>query len=195
MKLLSVTKSPIVLIPIKERWYEVAEDARCILRTDCGCIYAYVHKGFRYDGRSGGKLVDWISPNLGTPAENWAYLMHDIHFYGFGLTFETTNDLLKQQLMLDAKYSSIRASIIKWGVDTDFARKSFEANTPEDVINKQKLHWEWMDDNRGYMIAQAIDFSDGTELRQKYFDLSRNKPKMCRSASLHKMVVLVQSWV
>lgn len=160
MKLISVTRTPVSLTPIRDRWYSVAEDTRCLLRTDSGCIYVYVHKGFQYDGRSGGKLVDLIAPNLGNQAEMWSFLMHDVNFYGFGLSFETTNDLLKQQLILDAKYSRIRASVIKWGVDTSFARQSFETNTPEEIENKKLLHWQWVDDNRGLMLAQAIDFSN-----------------------------------
>lgn len=174
MKLLSVTRSPIILKPLKERWYEMAEDTRCLLRTDCGCLYYYLHKGWKFDGRSGGWLVDLISANLGTQAEIWAYAIHDSNFYGLGLSFETTNLLLKQQLMLDAKYGRIRASIIKLGVDTPFARASFESNSPEEEENKKLINFQWMDDARGLLIAQAIDFSNH---REKLNDLGASSVK------------------
>jgi len=160
MKLLSVTKSPIIIKPLKERWYEVVADARCLIKTDCGCMYFYIHKGWKFDGRSGGWLVDLIAANLGTQEEVWAFAVHDTLFYGFGITFETANDILRQQLRLDAKYGRIRANVIHWGVSTEFARKAFENNDEEEELNKQKLHFSWVDDQRGFMLAQSIDFTN-----------------------------------
>lgn len=163
MTLISVTRSPIILKPLRERWYEVASDARILLRTDVGCYYLYVHKGFRYDSRSGGKLVDLVAHHIGTQAEAWAWLTHDIFFHDFGLSFETTNDLLRQQLRVDAGYGRIRSSLVHWGVSTEIGRRSFGNNSPEEEENKKLINFQWMDDNRGLMIAQAIDFSNNRE--------------------------------
>jgi hypothetical protein len=160
MKLLSVTRSPVLVYTIRPRWHELLQDTRSLLRTDSGCLYIRADAGFKHDGRSGGRLVDIIAPNLGNQSERWSFLTHDILYYDFDISFETTNDLLYQQLVLDADYSKLRAWTIKTGVSTEFARKSFGNNTPEEILNRKKLHVEWVDDARGFMLAQAIDFGN-----------------------------------
>lgn len=162
MKVLSITRSPISITPIRERWYKLTSDTRCLISTDIGCLYYYVHKGFKWDSRSGGILADLIAANIGNQAEMWAYLVHDCNFYGLGLSFETTNNLLKQQLITDAKYGRLRASFIKWCVDVPPVRASFEQNTDEEELNKKLISFQWMNNQQGFMIAQAIDFSNNT---------------------------------
>ena len=101
-----------------------------------------------------------VAHHLGTQAEIWCWTIHDLLFADFDISFETTNYLLYQQLILTAKYSKWRAGLVKWGVDTRWARKSFGNNTPEEEQNKKLINLQWIDDNRGFMIAQAIDFGN-----------------------------------
>jgi hypothetical protein len=157
MKLISVHHNPVKIYPIKDRLYMVAEGATCCLRTDAGCLVYTVKPGFEFDSRSGGKLVDWLVPHLGSQSEVWAWLVHDIGYYDWDVCFETCNDLLKQQLIMDAHMSAWKASLVKYSVD-EFGRSSFGIDNAKDITNRKLINFEWMDDNRGLLICQTIAF-------------------------------------
>lgn len=135
----------------------LSTQGKCCIRTDAGCLVYTAKVGFRFDGRSGGKLVDWLVPVLGSQSETWAWLCHDILYYDFDISFETANCLLKQQLVLDAGMSNWKASLIRLAVDK-FGRDSFGVDDSSDIANRKLINLEWMDDNRGLLIAQTIAF-------------------------------------
>ena len=157
MRIISVHHNPVKIYPVKDRLYRIASNAKCCIRTDVGCLIYTANIGFKFDGRSGGKLVDWLVPNLGTQQETWAWLCHDILYYDFDISFETANDLLRQQLVLDAGMSSWKAGLIKYSVDR-FGRSSFGIDDGADITNRRFINLEWMDDNRGLLVAQTITF-------------------------------------
>ena len=72
--------------------------------------------GFEFDGRSGPKIVDWYTPNLGTLAEILCWLAHDCNGYGQDLDFTDTNLLLFVMLRDLAKYRTSKAAVIQLAV-------------------------------------------------------------------------------
>lgn len=146
IKVLKVWRTELQLIPVQDRWYRVAKDARCLLKTDCGYLHYTVKADFLTDMRSGGWLVDLIADHIGTQANAWTFTCHDLGFYDYGLSFETCNDIMRQQLIVDAGYSKFRAWLTYKGVCTDIARKSFGNNTSEEEANKKLGNIAWVDE-------------------------------------------------
>lgn len=112
--------------------------------TDCGVIETTWEEGFYADGRSGGPCVDWLMPNVGSQQERECWLLHDILFHDFGISFETTNDLFRQMLT-KIGYSKWRVKMLYWGVSTRIARKKFGNNTKAEELNKKKVDVQWPD--------------------------------------------------
>ena len=156
MKIISIHHNPVKIYPIKDRLYMVAEGATCCLRTDAGCLVYTVKAGFEFDGRSGGRLVDWLVPNLGTQQETWAWLCHDVLYYDFDISFETANDLLRQQLRVDAGYGRVRSSMICASVDR-FGASSFGTCHGD---NRKYVDFQWVDDARGTLEINTINFKN-----------------------------------
>ena len=117
MKVLKVEFSrDILLKPISDRWYEIQGAFTIDITTDCGVKRINVDDGFVLDGRSGGPLVDFIAPNLGTQAELKAWTLHDICGHDLtGFTFEETNEILYMMLR-QCGYGWFRAKVIYAGV-------------------------------------------------------------------------------
>lgn len=117
MKVLKVEFSrDILLKPISDRWYEIQGAFSIDITTDCGVKRINVDDGFVLDGRSGGPLVDFIAPNLGTQAELKAWTLHDICGHDLtGFTFEETNEILYMMLR-QCGYGWFRAKVIYAGV-------------------------------------------------------------------------------
>ena len=117
MKVLKVEFSrDILLKPISDRWYEIQGAFTVDITTDCGVKRINVDYCFVLDGRSGGPLVDFIAPNLGTQAELKAWTLHDICGHDLtGFTFEETNEILYMMLR-QCGYGWFRAKVIYTGV-------------------------------------------------------------------------------
>lgn len=103
----------IILKPISDRWYSIPGH----FSIDCyllgsGVKHIVVDDGFLFDGRSGGPLVDFIAPNLGTQDELLAWLTHDLLSYDLGFTFEETNAILYWMLRNYCGYGYLRARSI-----------------------------------------------------------------------------------
>lgn len=113
MKILKVEFSrDITLKPIADRWYEIQGAFTVEITTDCGVKHINVDDGFVFDSRSGGPMVDFIAPNLGTQAEVKAWCLHDICGHDLtGFTFEETNEILYTMLR-QCGYGWFRAKLI-----------------------------------------------------------------------------------
>lgn len=102
----------ILLKPISDRWYEIQGAFTIDITMDCGVKRINVDNGFVFDGRSGGPMVDFIAPNLGTQEELKAWLLHDICAHDLvGFTFVETNEIL-YQLLRKCGYGWTRAHMI-----------------------------------------------------------------------------------
>ena len=117
MRVLKVEFSrDILLKPISDRWYEIQGAFSIDITTDCGVKRINVDDGFLFDGRSGGPMVDFIAPNLGTQAELKAWCLHDINAHDLtGFTFEETNEML-YMLLRQCGYGWFRAKVIHTAV-------------------------------------------------------------------------------
>lgn len=102
------------------RWYRIKRDNTIWVVTNRGTIRYFVKEGFYFDGRSGGPLIDWILPNLGSENEILCWLIHDINAYATYLSFEDTNEMLRQMLRLSGK-GRLRASLAHWTVSQSSA--------------------------------------------------------------------------
>ena len=94
------TSNDIIIEPLEDRWYELKHDVivNIFLREEGKLVYT-AKAGFRFDGRSGGPLADFVVPNLGTQKEVACWLCHDIGAYDLYLSFSEINDLLAQMLV------------------------------------------------------------------------------------------------
>ena len=144
MKVLCVTSEPIHLIRERKRWYRLVNDGSMRVLTDCGVLCVRWKDGFYADGRSGGWGVDWLMPNVGNQHERQCWLLHDILFYDFGISFESTNSLFRQMLT-KIGYSKWRVWMLYRGVSSFIARRKFGNNTLDELVNKEKVSVEWLD--------------------------------------------------
>jgi hypothetical protein len=110
--------------------------------TDCGVIQMDWEEGFYADGRSGGWGVDWLMPNVGTQSDREIWLPHDILFYDFDISFETTNSIFVQTARIK-KYPDWKVKLLSLGINSSVARKKFGNNTPEELLNKQRINVSW----------------------------------------------------
>jgi hypothetical protein len=82
------------------RWYELLlEELKVIVRTSWGTLVYKFKKGFRFDSRSGGRLVDLILPHIGKHMDILTWLVHDANAYSIGLSFRATNELMRLMLL------------------------------------------------------------------------------------------------
>jgi len=141
MRVHKVIFGDIQIMPIVDRWYLVSEPVGVEIRTDEGVLRVVVDEGFRFDGRSGGKLVDWLIPNLGTQAETCCWLVHDVLAHDYDVSYETTNDLLRQMLRSIGGYGRARAWMVWRAVS--LSRAWFGCRTEEERRNRLKASVRW----------------------------------------------------
>lgn len=99
-----------------KRHYILNEPVAFDIYTTQGTLHVVTAAGFEFDGRSGPKIVDWYTPNLGTLAEILCWLAHDCNGYGQDLDFTDTNLLLFVMLRDLAKYRTSKAAVIQFAV-------------------------------------------------------------------------------
>ena len=141
MKIISCTFNRDILIkPIDDRWYEIPHKFQ--IRIDLGSIVKYidVDAGFLFDGRSGGPIVDFFAPNLGTQDEIKCWLMHDIGSYdSTGLTFGENNTLLYYNLR-KADYGWFMANTIEGFVSVSDNYFGVPLEDSREYPNIEKIH-------------------------------------------------------
>ena len=126
---------PLSIMPEDDRWYRISEANEIILHTNEGTLRYIAYKGFLFDGRSGGRLVDWVISNLGSQDLSTCWLVHDIGFYPYTVSFELANDILYQMLLLSG-VSRLKAWLVFKSVSL-FARK-FKAEESSEVVGKYR---------------------------------------------------------
>ena len=103
----------------KARWYRIPSFISFVLHTkEHGDIQFNVFGDFYFDGRSGPWCVDWFEPNLGPLNKRLAWLVHDLLGYATYFDFATTNEILRQLLII-AGDSKIKASTVRYFVGRD----------------------------------------------------------------------------
>ena len=98
-----------------ERRYTLGGHVHLMVATNQGTLQVMTAPGFVFDGRSGPKIVDWYTPNLGTLEERVCWFVHDCNGYGL-LGFADTNLLLFAMLRDFAKYRTSKAALIQFAV-------------------------------------------------------------------------------
>lgn len=127
---------------IGNRLYRMDGDGEIKIYTDSGVLILRWKKGFVTDGRSGGVLVDPIFPHWGKRLEKAVVIMHDILFHDFDISFETSNNLLRNGAKW-LRYSWLRYTLVHKGVSTWIARKAFGCKTDAEWANKQLCDCRW----------------------------------------------------
>lgn len=103
----------IVLKPIADRWYEVQGAFTvdlCLVNE--GVVHINIDDGFLFDGRSGGPIVDYFAPNLGTQQELKTFLLHDLLSYDIYFSFSENNEIFYNNLRNWCNYSWSKAKIM-----------------------------------------------------------------------------------
>lgn len=80
------------------RRYSLEDAVALSVFTNFGTLHVFTEPTFKFDGRSGPKIIDFYVPNLGSIGERVCWLVHDINGYGMDLTFNETNALLYAML-------------------------------------------------------------------------------------------------
>ena len=103
----------ISITPVADRWYRVngAFTVDFYLENE-GVVHIAVDDGFFFDGRSGPKLVDYYTPNLGTQDELKTFLIHDLLSYDIYFSFEQNNNIFYNNLRNKCGYGWAKAKII-----------------------------------------------------------------------------------
>jgi hypothetical protein len=142
MKVLCVTSDPILLFTERPRWHRTLTGGQMRIVTDCGVIQIEWEPDFYADGRSGGWGVDWLMPNVGTQSDREIWFPHDVLFYDFDISFESTNSIFVQTARIK-KYPEWKVKMLSMGINSGIARRKFGNNTPGELLNKQKVNVTW----------------------------------------------------
>ena len=127
-------------VTIGVRKYELTKTARVTVNTDWGVFRLKVKKGFIWDARSGGPLVDFFLPHQGKHEDQLCWFVHDIFGHSIGLSFQTTNEILRQMIVL----SSRSKWVSDWAYRIVSASDSwFGGDTSQDVHNRKKILFDW----------------------------------------------------
>lgn len=131
----------------KNRRYYIFERLNIIIKTDKGRLFLYLDPVFMFDGRSGGFLVDFYVPNLGTLEERLCWLVHDANAYAQCLDFKSTNLLLKMMTRDLSGYGSFKSSAIKKSVSLSDKWFGVPKKNDEFYNNLSKIHVTFIDNN------------------------------------------------
>lgn len=141
MKIYSIVWSnDITIVPEADRWYRIPHAMTVDIVCDCGRYQFNVDKDFRFDARSGGPLVDFITPNLGRQEELKCYFLHDILAYDVGLSFDETNYALYFALRNYAGYGWWRAKTIQTAVSLSDSWFGEPKEGDREYVNYNKIH-------------------------------------------------------
>ena len=115
-----ITGSSAVLdiVPSKSsiRRYILEDPVQFTVETDTGILTVRTEAGFKFDGRSGPRCLDWYAPNLGSLEERMAWLMHDCLGYAQSLNFNDANRILEYFLRDICGYRKSKAAAIRLAV-------------------------------------------------------------------------------
>lgn len=128
----------------RERRYVLYGEVNLIITTNQGNLNVVTSPGFVFDGRSGPKIIDWYTPNLGSLEERLCWFVHDCNGYGLDLSFEDTNVLLYAMLRDFAKYRTSKAALVQLAVSLS---DSWYGEPKEDewcYCNKDKVKTVWI---------------------------------------------------
>ena len=128
----------------KVRAYIIERDVDLKIFTDLGVLKIHVDAGFRFDGRSGPRLIDWYAPNLGNIYERLAWFSHDVNGYASCLDFKSTNNLLKIWLRDMADYSKFKSWTIEKAVSIDKSWFGVPDENDKWRCNLGKYKVEWL---------------------------------------------------
>lgn len=131
----------ISITPVADRWYRVNGAFSVDFYLDGeGVVRINVDDGFMFDGRSGPKLVDYYTPNLGTQDELKTFLIHDLLSYDIYFSFEQNNNIFYNNLRTRCGYGWTKAKII-WACvsisDSYFGRPAPDSR---EYPNLDKIH-------------------------------------------------------
>lgn len=103
----------ISITPVADRWYRVNGSFTVDFYLEGeGVVHIAVDDGFMFDGRSGPKLVDYYTPNLGTQDELKTFLIHDLLSYDIYFSFEQNNNIFYNNLRNKCGYGWTKSKII-----------------------------------------------------------------------------------
>mgnify|MGYP000882288804 CR=1 FL=1 len=102
----------VIIKPIGDRLYEIYEPISVQINTNNGRMVYNLDENFKFDGRSGGAIVDLVGiPNLGKQPEVKAWLLHDLLYHDVGFSRKEADDLLLFCLRFYANYSWLKRTL------------------------------------------------------------------------------------
>lgn len=126
------------------RRYLLEKEVRIIIHTDDGDLECWTGPNFIFDGRSGGPLLDWYAPNLGTLEERIAWYFHDVLGYAQSLDFKDTNRLLRLFLRDICGYRAAKAWLIEKAVSISKSWYGWPKDGEWCSFNKDRVNSRWI---------------------------------------------------
>lgn len=125
-----------------ERRIRLDRDLKISIITDEGVLSYTIFSGYTTDGRSGGKIVDFVLPHYGKLEYALCWLIHDVNHAAHCLSFDLTNDLFFQMLKR-AGISKWKIKVTKFFVSGKIGRELYEDSDKYDMKNKKLVSFEW----------------------------------------------------
>ena len=132
--------------PIFDRVVQLENPLTIKLLTSMGNFTFRLEKGFTWDGRSGGPLIDYLAPNQGKLSESLMWLCHDAGGYPDTLgSPDLDNQILEAWCLFNGYTWLVRKAIRK---AVDIAAKSWFVPTWDQVedpwlMNRGKVALIW----------------------------------------------------
>lgn len=138
-----------VLMSIEEskalkRRYLLEKPVEAMFHTDAGDLVCRSEENFIFDGRSGGRLLDFYAPNLGSLDERVAWWMHDLLGYGQSLGFKDTNRMLRCFLRDICGYRKPKAWLIEKAVGLSDSWYGWPEDGDWCTFNKGRVSTRWI---------------------------------------------------
>lgn len=122
---------------VKDRIRELDQQIMIYAVTDEGYWIMALEKGFRWNGRSGPRIIDLFVPNEGTEMDALGWLWHDAGGYPDTVSAPLDNDILRQHRILNCNDSKAKAWIIWKSVDV--TKNAWKAYDWSEVTDKTYL--------------------------------------------------------
>jgi hypothetical protein len=143
MDIKKVQYSDIILTPHSERRMTILKKIEYKIETKYdGVIRVDVDEEFVTDGRSGGKIIDFLLPHFGNKKYAAAVILHDALFASKLISIELANEIFEFMLK-EAGIGKIRRRLAIRAVSSFIGENAYETQDKYDDININKVSINW----------------------------------------------------
>lgn len=150
MNIYTITHSTpdFAVIPVGNRYYDLADDTRILVHTSEGCMVFDFKKSFRTNFRSGGILVDGFVDQVGDTQKALIYLLHDAAYTPcvacngeHPISRELADEFLRDGLRW-AGMGKFKSNVVYYSVRA-FGKKAYEEDDELTETNSKLFSFTW----------------------------------------------------